>query len=104
MTWSVGAVADGGAAAATGRSRLTGAFLAQGATAVVSSLWRTEPAARGMLMGALYRELLLGRTRAEALRHAKLELLDDPVARRLGWHLPHHWADLVLEGDPGAAR
>ena len=72
---------------------LYGAFLAAGTEAVVATLWDVEDTAAAALLGQFYFELGRGRTAAEALRRAKLRLLDDDR-----WRDRPDWAAFVLVG------
>lgn len=66
------------------------AFLAAGAAATVSSLWRVSDQASFVLMEGFYGELAKGATKAAALRRAKLSMLD---------RHPYYWAAYLLSGD-----
>jgi hypothetical protein len=71
------------------------AFLAAGARATVTTLWRVEDRTTADFMQIFYRYLAKGDPKAEALRAAKLEFL-----RQGGPHaLPLYWAAFVLNGD-----
>jgi CHAT domain-containing protein/Tfp pilus assembly protein PilF len=70
---------------------LTRAFLYAGAEAVVVSLWKVMDPATAELMVRFYRHLRAGRKKAEALRQARLEMLDQYVH-------PYYWAAFVLVG------
>jgi tetratricopeptide (TPR) repeat protein len=71
------------------------AFLAAGAAASVTSLWRVTDASTAELMKQFYFALSSGESKAEALRTAKLKFL------RSGSKLDHprYWAAFVLSGD-----
>ena len=71
------------------------AFLAAGASATITSLWRVADAPAADFMQQLYYYLEQGQSKAEALRSAKLRFL------RSGSSLsnPRHWAAFVLNGD-----
>jgi tetratricopeptide (TPR) repeat protein len=69
------------------------AFLVAGAEAQVMSLWSVSDAATAELMAAYYRRLAAGEGRADALRAAKLELLDAGE-----WSHPYYWAAFVHSG------
>ncbi|MCC6537199.1 MAG: CHAT domain-containing protein [Bryobacterales bacterium] len=75
------------------------AFLARGAAATVTSLWRVSDQATAQLMQQFYFQLGEGTGKAEALRQAKLAIL-----RRggPGAH-PHRWAGFVLSGSGASA-
>jgi len=72
---------------------LTRAFLYAGAPRVVVSLWSVDDASTAELMVAFYRGLDRDGDTAEALRRAKLELIDAGLP-------PGHWAPFVLVGRP----
>ncbi len=69
-------------------------FLLAGSQAVVSSLWSVNDRASQVLMLEFYRGLLSGKTKAEALRQAKLKMI-----KRATSH-PYYWAGFVLTGNP----
>jgi CHAT domain-containing protein len=70
------------------------AFLYAGARSVVASLWRVHDESTARLMQRFYAHLKAGTMdKSEALRRAKLELIDD------GWRHPYCWAPFVLIGD-----
>jgi hypothetical protein len=59
----------------------------------VASLWDVDDAASRAFMEQLYHELGRGRRPAEALRRAKLRMLEDPY-----WGHASRWAAWVLVG------
>jgi CHAT domain-containing protein len=61
----------------------------------VAPLWKVDDATQRELMGRFYRELSIGKGRAEALREAQLYLLRNP--RTAGFL---EWAPVILSGDP----
>lgn len=71
------------------------AFLAAGARATVTPLWRVEDRARTEFMRLFYEHLGRGESRATALREAKLRFLRGGGA----YALPQYWAAFVLMGD-----
>jgi CHAT domain-containing protein/tetratricopeptide (TPR) repeat protein len=75
---------------------LSRAFFYAGAPSVTVSLWRVDDLSTAELMIRFYKRLVGGEGRAEALRHAKLELLEETA-----WVNPYHWAPFVLIGEPG---
>lgn len=70
-------------------------FLGAGAGATVSSLWRVSDQASAELMREFYSALGRGATKAEALRQAKLAMLNASGERA---H-PYFWAAYLLSGD-----
>jgi len=85
----------------TGRGTLAGgegiyglkrAFMVSGARQLVVSLWKVNDAATAELMRNFYRQLASGKPAAEALQHAKLDMLAGPFAH------PYYWAAFVLVG------
>jgi CHAT domain-containing protein len=90
-------------ACATGKGRLhngegvTGlarAFLYAGSRGVVCSLWAVDDAATADFMVDMYRHLKDGDAAADALRAAKLKMIQDGLA-------PYYWAPFILIGDKG---
>ncbi len=75
---------------------LTRAFLYAGANSVVVSLWNVNDVATASLMKSFYKNLQSGLPKDEALRQAKLELLNG--AKR-AWRHPYYWAPFILVGD-----
>lgn len=73
------------------------AFLYAGSPSVVTSLWRIDDAASAVLMERFYTHLQGGRTLAEALRRAQLDVLSEER-----WREPYFWAAFVLTGDGGS--
>ena len=77
---------------------LSRSFLVAGSRAVVVSLWPVASKATERLMVDLYRHLRSGQATPEALRRAKLEMMEQ--ARKAGGpeiH-PFYWAPFVLFG------
>jgi len=79
---------------------LSRAFLAAGASCVVSSLWPVSDESTSILMGSFYRAMVKGkRTAAEALNEARLELMKSgPYGH------PFHWAAFIAIGSDRAPR
>jgi CHAT domain-containing protein len=71
------------------------AFLAAGARATVTTLWRVQDSAAADFMTIFYRHLAAGEPKAEALRAAKLSFLAQGGERVQ----PLYWAAFVLNGD-----
>jgi CHAT domain-containing protein/Flp pilus assembly protein TadD len=74
---------------------LTRAFMSAGARSVAVSLWQVADASTAELMVGFYSHLDRSSDKAEALRRAKLELIE---AGRYAH--PYFWAPFVLSGDP----
>jgi len=73
---------------------LTRAFIAAGASSVVSSLWSVPSEATTALMVSLYTHLQEGMSKAQALRAAQLEVMNT-----IGCTQPWYWAAFNLMGD-----
>jgi CHAT domain-containing protein len=71
------------------------AFLAAGARATVTALWRVEDRATADFMHVFYQHLALGEPKAEALRAAKPSFLRQGGARSQ----PLYWAAIMLNGE-----
>jgi CHAT domain-containing protein len=76
---------------------LKSAFLAAGALAVVSSLWPVESDATTLYMTSVYRHLVSGADKADALYAAAREFADG--RKTPGFSSPSIWAAFVLTGD-----
>ncbi len=76
-----------------GVSGLSRAFLYAGAQAVLASLWNINDRATAGFMGHYYRYLNQGKSKDEALRSAKLEML------KSSFRHPFYWAAFVVIGD-----
>ena len=63
------------------------AFLHAGARHVIAGLWEADDASTAPLMDRLYGGIQAGLTPPEALRAAKMEMLDSPAAL----NKPHYW-------------
>jgi CHAT domain-containing protein len=70
------------------------ALVLAGAESQVVSLWNVSDSSTRALMKAFYDELALGTGRAEALRRAKLRLLQQPQFAH-----PYYWAAFIPAGD-----
>ena len=78
-----------------GLEGLTRGFMYAGARRVVVSLWNVNDKATAALMQRLYIGMLRnGKTPAEALRAAQIELLRTPQ-----WQSPYFWAAFVMQGE-----
>jgi CHAT domain-containing protein len=73
---------------------LTRVFFYSGARSVVSALWEIEDRAAAGFMGHFYGDLSRGKTVSQALRSAKLKMLESKNAH------PFYWAAFVLNGEP----
>jgi CHAT domain-containing protein len=78
---------------------LTRAFIYAGANSVVVSLWNVNDGATAELMKTFYQNLNRGLPKDEALREAKLTLING--SQRL-WSHPYFWAPFVLLGNRNA--
>lgn len=76
---------------------LTRAFLYAGADSVMVSLWGVNDSGTAALMKSFYEHLRQGQPKDEALRRAKLALLN---GTRRAWRHPYFWASFVLVGEP----
>lgn len=75
---------------------LTRAFFYAGAQNLTVSLWNVNDSATSALMRNFYTQLNHGIPKSEALRRAKLQLLNGPDQT---WHAPYYWGAFVLIGD-----
>jgi CHAT domain-containing protein len=75
---------------------LSRAFAYAGCPALITSLWRAEDHATAYLSRRFYQHVEEGRHFPEALRLAKLDLLDDPAMAQ--FRTPAYWAHLVFIG------
>ncbi|YAF95650.1 MAG: CHAT domain-containing protein [Nodularia sp. CChRGM 3473] len=84
---------------ATGDNRaalgLAGAAVRAGARSTLASLWQIDDESTALFVGDFYRELQKGNvTKAAALRHAQLQLLQHP-----NYRAPSFWSTYVLIGN-----
>ncbi|MEO1449491.1 MAG: CHAT domain-containing protein, partial [Bacteroidota bacterium] len=77
---------------------LSRAFKYAGCPNIVTSLWQAEDYSTQLLMKLFYGHLKSGMGKAEALRQAKLDFLDQAPA---GTQHPFFWGNFVLIGDNG---
>lgn len=70
------------------------ALVLAGAETQVTSLWKVSDEATRILMVSFYEKLLKGEGRSEALRHAQLELMQNPK-----YSHPYYWASFLPIGD-----
>jgi CHAT domain-containing protein/tetratricopeptide (TPR) repeat protein len=73
---------------------MTRAFLYAGAASVLVSLWRVDDESTADLMVSFYRHLERSGDKSEALRLAKLDLID-----RSPYFQPYYWAPFILVGE-----
>ena len=74
---------------------LTHSFISAGSKSVIASLWKVDDRATAALMTEFYKALLQdGMTTGEALRTAKLKMMQDKR-----WSAPYYWAGFVLQGE-----
>jgi CHAT domain-containing protein/Tfp pilus assembly protein PilF len=76
---------------------LTRAFQYAGAKTVLSSLWSVSDESTAFLMKNFYSFLKQGKTKAEALRLAQLDMIRSESQKRYAH--PFYWAGFVLNGD-----
>lgn len=76
-----------------GVANLVNAFIEAGADTVVSTLWELEDQTTEHLMTAFYSHLARHERKVDALRAAKVELLDEGLP-------PYYWASFQVVGDP----
>jgi CHAT domain-containing protein len=69
-------------------------FLYAGAANLLVSLWQVNDASTANLMIDFYRNMLEGKSKAAALREAKLHLIE----RQIKYAKPYYWAPFVLMG------
>ena len=74
---------------------LTNAFLYAGTPSVMVSLWNVQDRSTADLMVKFYQELDRTQNKAEALRQAKLKLIQSGRYAQ-----PYYWAPFVLTGEP----
>jgi tetratricopeptide (TPR) repeat protein len=95
VTLSACDTARGKLVAGEGVQDFSRALLAAGASATVASLWRVGDGPTASLMSQFYGSLGRGRSRAEALRAAKLHFLRSNSELSS----PRHWAAFILNGE-----
>jgi tetratricopeptide (TPR) repeat protein len=89
-------MADGVPSVGEGVYGMRRAAAIAGVKTFVAPLWRVADSAQEALMTRFYKELSAGRSRVEALRLAKLQLLRKPETANF-----LYWAPVILSGDPG---
>jgi CHAT domain-containing protein len=73
---------------------LVRSFFYAGARSVLSSLWEVSDQASAALMRCFYGQLGRQAGKAQALRQAKLSLLESKYGH------PFYWAGFILHGEP----
>ncbi|MFQ6052313.1 MAG: CHAT domain-containing protein, partial [Candidatus Hydrothermarchaeota archaeon] len=68
-------------------------FFYSGAKSILTSLWEINDKSTSEFMNFFYRFLSQGKSKAQALREAKLEMLSTE------YNHPYYWASFVLNGD-----
>ncbi|MEM8968074.1 MAG: CHAT domain-containing protein [Bacteroidota bacterium] len=81
---------------------LSRAFAYAGCPNLITSLWKAEDNATAYLSERFYQYLSEEHSIAEALRQAKLDLLDNPQLAQ--FHAPTYWSHLVFVGTPHTSR
>ena len=74
---------------------LTRAFLYAGASSLTVSLWQVADQSTSDLMIHFYEQMNAGHGKAEALRRAKLKMIEEKRYTH-----PFYWAPFVLIGEP----
>ncbi|MEX2572952.1 MAG: CHAT domain-containing tetratricopeptide repeat protein [Balneolaceae bacterium] len=85
---SLGSLARG-----EGMTGFAGAFINSGALNLLVSMWKVSDRATSELMIRFYREMMKGTEKTDALRSAKLSLIDRPATA-----FPAEWASFILIG------
>ncbi len=79
-----------------GMYNLTRAFIYAGTSSVIASLWDVYDRSTAILMEKFYVHLLSGKDRDQALRLAKIDLMNFENGK---YRHPYYWAPCVLVGD-----
>jgi CHAT domain-containing protein len=82
---------------------LTRAFMYAGTPSVVASLWKVNDQSTSLFMEFFYHNLKEGQSKADALRHAKEQLMQarawsDTVGEEQSFAAPYFWAPFILIG------
>jgi len=77
---------------------LSRGFLYAGAKNLLVSLWQADDKATSDLMLAFYEEMLKGKSKAQALREAKLRLIGEQSSSDWDYVDPSNWASFILVG------
>ena len=88
-------MADGVPSSGDGVYGMRRAAALAGVKTFVAPLWNVSDSTERALMIRFYKELSLGRTRAEALRLAMLQIMKNPQEKSF-----LYWAPVILTGDP----
>lgn len=72
------------------------AFTYAGVPSVVMSHWQVDDKSTYLLMGSFYKYLAKGSSKSEALRKAKLDLLEN---ENIAYANPYYWGAFVVYGD-----
>ena len=91
----------GGGKAARGQGirGLTRAFMYAGTPTITVTLWSVETHSAKALNVGFFKYLKEGRSRAQALRQIKLDMLHGKHEQQ--WHEPYYWAPMVMFGQGG---
>lgn len=76
-----------------GISGLSRAFLYAGAESILVSLWNINDKSTALFMTYFYKYLTRGESKAQALRLAKIKMMESKYCH------PYYWAAFVLIGD-----
>ncbi|HPN68288.1 MAG TPA: CHAT domain-containing protein [Saprospiraceae bacterium] len=79
-----------------GTNGLSKAFIASGASSVVSSLWPATELSASMILPNFLKYLKSGKSKTEALRLSKLDYLKSVSP---GFQHPYYWSNFILLGD-----
>jgi CHAT domain-containing protein len=90
-------MADGVPSSGDGVIGMRRAAAIAGVKTFVAPLWKIADTTQLALIGQFYKELSIGKDRAESLRQAQLQLLRNATTASF-----LHWAPVILSGDPGA--
>ncbi len=79
---------------------LAGIAVQAGARSTVASLWNVSDKSTAEFMGKFYQNLKAGKTKAEALRQAQLDFLQNPQQNPeyKNYKHPYYWAAFILVG------
>ncbi|NOR52689.1 MAG: CHAT domain-containing protein [Candidatus Aminicenantes bacterium] len=80
-----------------GITGLAKAFLNTGSKSVISSLWNVNDKSTAQIMKCFYQYIIEGKSKAQALRLAKIKMINSKYSH------PFHWAAFILMGDYGSS-